>query len=187
MPVIGAGNAGASVRSCNTATAGTINCSVGGFPNNQMGSSDSGIGEIGAGTNQILITVTFTIAANAMPGTTPLTLSNVNASSDAPQLFTPTATNGMVTILAPTAAAGEISGRVVTADGRGVFKARVTLTDQSGEEKTAMTNPFGYYRFNDITVGETYIISGKHKRYEFDAQTLTVNGSLSEVNLTARE
>ncbi|MBA2737137.1 MAG: carboxypeptidase regulatory-like domain-containing protein, partial [Pyrinomonadaceae bacterium] len=129
----------------------------------------------------------FTVAANAPVGATPLTLSNVNASSDAPQLFTPTATNGTVTILAPTAAAGEISGRVVTADGRGVFKARVTLTDRNGEEKTALTNPFGYYRFNEVAVGETYIISGKHKRYEFDSQALTVNGSLSEVNLTARE
>jgi len=97
-PVIGAGNAGASVRSCNITTAGQINCSVGGFPNNQIGSSDAGIGEIGAGNNQILITVTFRIAAKAQPGTTSLTLSNVNASSDAPQLFTPTATNGTVTI-----------------------------------------------------------------------------------------
>lgn len=97
-PVIGAGNAGASVRSCNIATAGQINCSVGGFLNNQIGSSDAGIGEIGAGNNQILITVTLRITAKAQPGTTSLTLSNVNASSDAAQLFMPTATNGTVTI-----------------------------------------------------------------------------------------
>ena len=99
-PVIGTGNAGASVRSCNTETAGQINCSVGGFPNDNSMSSDSGIGEIGAGNDQILITVTFTVAANAPAGATPpLTLSNVNTSSDAPQMFMPTATNGTVTIL----------------------------------------------------------------------------------------
>lgn len=95
-PVIGAGSAGASVRSCNASVAGQINCSVGGFADNNPNSADSGIGEIGAKTNQVLMTVTFTVAANAA-GDTPLTLSNVNASSDAPQLFTPTAVNGTVT------------------------------------------------------------------------------------------
>ena len=100
-PVIGAGFAGASVRSCNRATAGQINCSIGGFPTNSPTSSDTGIGEIETGSNQILITVTFTIAANAPVGTTPLALTNVNASSDAPVLFTPTAANGTVTIPAP--------------------------------------------------------------------------------------
>ena len=185
MPVIGAGTAGASVRSCNIATAGTINCSVGGFPNNNPTSSDPGIGEIAAGNNQLLITVTFTVVANATPGATSLTLSNVNASSDMPQLFTPTATNGTVTILAPTAAAGEISGRVVTADGRGVFKARLTLTDRNGEEKTALTNSFGYYRFNEVAVGETYVIAVQHKRYVFVPQVINVNENIGELIITA--
>jgi len=119
-PVVGAGTAGVSVRSCNIATVGQINCSVGGVPNNQVGSADGGIGELAAGNNQLLITVQFTIAANAPPGTTPLTLSNVNASSDAAQLFTPTARNGTVTILAATAASITVSGRVLEANGRGV-------------------------------------------------------------------
>ncbi len=97
-PVIGTGNAGALVRSCNLATAGQVNCSIGGFAKHREGSSDPNIGEIGAGNNQILITVTFTIAPKTAPGTTLLTLSNVNASSDAPQLFIPKATNGTITI-----------------------------------------------------------------------------------------
>jgi len=79
-PVIATGNAGAKVCSCNTATAEVINCSVGGFPNDE---NTSGIGEITAGNNQILITVKFTIAAGAHLGTTtPITLSNVNAAND---------------------------------------------------------------------------------------------------------
>ncbi|MBA2737923.1 MAG: carboxypeptidase regulatory-like domain-containing protein, partial [Pyrinomonadaceae bacterium] len=142
---------------------------------------------IAAGNNQILITVTFTVAANAPVGATPLTLSNVNASSDAPQLFTPTATGGKVTILAQTAANVNVSGRVLQTNGRGVANARVEMTDQGGNVRTARTNPFGYYRFNEVAVGETYIISAKHKNYEFDSQALAVNGSLSEVNLSARE
>ena len=97
-PVVGAGNAGASVRACNIANLGQISCSIGGFPKDQAGSSDAAIGEIGAGDNQILITVTFRIATKAQLGKTSLTLSNVNASTDAPKLIIPAATNGIVTI-----------------------------------------------------------------------------------------
>ena len=185
-PVIGAGTAGASVRSCNTATAGAINCSVGGFPNNNPTSSDSGIGEIGAGTNQLLITVTFTVAANAPVGATPVTLSNVNASSDAPQLFTPTATNGTVTILASTAAAVSVSGRVLTAQGRGLRNARLTLTDSSGNTRTAISTTFGYYRFDEVAAGETYILEVGSKQYSFSPQVLTVMEEISDLNFTAQ-
>jgi len=180
-PVIGAGNAGASVRSCNIATAGTINCSVGGFPNNQMGSSDAGIGEIAAGNNQILITVTFTIAANATPGTTPLTLSNVNASSDAPQLFTPTATNGTVTILAPTAANVSLSGRVSNGQGKGVMKAQLTMTNSQGEKFYARSNSFGYFRFTEVEAGETYIITVKSKQYTFAPQVVNAGQDVTDI------
>ena len=175
-PVIGAGTAGASVRSCNTATAGTINCSVGGFPNNQAGSSDMGIGEIATGNNQILITVTFTVSPMAPPGTTPLSLSNVNASSDAPQLFMPTATNGTVTILAPTAAAVSVSGRVLTAQGRGLRNARLTLTNTTtGEVFYARSGISGAYRFENAEAGQSYILIVTAKRYNFNPNTLFIN------------
>jgi len=97
-PVIGAGSVGASVRSCNKSVAGQINCSVGGFADNNTNSADSGIGEIQAGTDQVLMTVTFTVAAKVV-GQTPLSLSEVNASSDAPQLFVPRASSGTITRL----------------------------------------------------------------------------------------
>jgi len=181
MPVIGAGNAGASVRSCNIATAGTINCSVGGFPNNNPTSSDPGIGEIAAGNNQILITVTFTIAANATPGTTSLTLSNVNASSDTPQLFTPTATNGTVTILAPTAANVSLSGRVSNGQGKAVAKAQLTMTNSQGEKFYARSSSFGYFKFTDVQAGETYIITVKSKQYTFAPQVVNAGQDVTDI------
>lgn len=156
-PVIREGKTGASVRSCNTTTKpGQISCSVGGFAGNNTKSTDSGIGEIGAGNNQILMTVTFTVAAKAAAdaaGDTPLKLSNVNAASDAPQLFTPGATDGMVTILA--AARDSISDRVwqTNRGGAGVIKARVELSEQNGDVCSARTNPFGYYQFTRIKAG----------------------------------
>nr|MBA2736450.1 carboxypeptidase regulatory-like domain-containing protein [Pyrinomonadaceae bacterium] len=148
-------------------------------------SSDSGIGEIAAGNNQILITVTFTVAANAPVGATSPALSNVNASSDAPQLFTPTATNGMVTILAPTAANASVGGRVLTAGGRSVSKAQVTLTDSQGQVREARSNSFGYFKFTDVQAGETYIITVRSKQYTFSPKVVNVTQDLSDVDLIA--
>jgi hypothetical protein len=96
-------------------------------------------------------------------------------------------TNGTFMRLGTTAASAIITGRVVTASGRGVSKARVSLTNQNGESRTALTNMFGYYRFEDIRAGDSYIIGAEHKQYRFDSQAITINGNLSEVNLTAIE
>ena len=64
-PVIGVGNTTATIRACNTKIVGAIKCSVGGFATNNPKSIDAGIGEIAAGENQILMTVQFTVLANA--------------------------------------------------------------------------------------------------------------------------
>jgi len=187
-PVIGAGTAGASVRSCNIATAGTINCSVGGFPNNNPTSSDAGIGETGAGTNQLLITITFTVAANAPVATTAPALSNVNASSDAPQLFTPTATNKTVTILAPTAAPVSISGRIHSGKDNGIIRrVRVHLIDATtGIERVAQTSFDGAYRFGELEVRHFYIIKAESKNFLFspDSHAFELLGETTDVDFT---
>ena len=74
--------------------------------------------------------------------------------------------------LAPTAASVSIGGRVRTADGRGIRNVFVRLTAPSGETRSALTTPFGYYRFNEISVGETYIISVSAKRFTFRQPTI---------------
>ncbi len=166
-PVIGAGNAGASVRACNTAVLGVVNCSVGGFPNNNPTSTDPGIGEIAAGNDQILITVTFSVNPNASSGASPLTLTNVNTSNDNADLLPITATNGSVNIMGPTAAQVSVGGRVLTFEGRPIVRAGIYLTDLNGQTRVAMTNPFGYYRFEQIEVGHSYLLTVSAKQYEF--------------------
>jgi hypothetical protein len=101
-PTVGASDVGATVRSCSIVPVSSFNCSVGGFPNNQPGSVDPGIGEIAAVNNQILLRITFTIAANAPSGPSALILSNGNASNDVPTLFNLASTDGSVTVTAPT-------------------------------------------------------------------------------------
>ena len=56
-------------------------------------------------------------------------------------------------LFTPTAATVSISGRV-----SGAIKATVTLTRENSISTKTRTNSFGYYHFDDLPVGETYII-----------------------------
>lgn len=100
--------------------------------------------------------------------------------------FTVTATDGnggsssvnySITIFAPTAAVVTIGGRVTTGSGRGIARARISLTDGSGATRDALTNSFGYYRFADAAAGETYVLRARHKRYEFVSATQIINAA----------
>ncbi|MGB5014547.1 MAG: carboxypeptidase-like regulatory domain-containing protein, partial [Pyrinomonadaceae bacterium] len=75
----------------------------------------------------------------------------------------------------PTAASVSISGRVVTANGNGINKAIVTLTNQGGDVRRVITNSFGYYRFDAVEAGQTYVLSVGSKRYSFVNPTLVVS------------
>ena len=77
-------------------------------------------------------------------------------------------------LVAPTAAPVTISGRVLTNLGRGIANARVAITDQNGDVRTARTNSFGYYRFDDVAAGQTYIFNVTHKSYQFTPRVVSV-------------
>lgn len=84
---------------------------------------------------------------------------------------------------APTAASATIGGRVLTESGRGIRNVWITLTDSSGNVRTATTT-FGYYRFADVAAGETYIITAFGKLHTFSqpSQVLNINGDLTDIN-----
>lgn len=66
--------------------------------------------------------------------------------------------------------AGEISidGRVVDSNGMGISKAQMILVNgATGESKITMTNPFGYYSFQDLDVNEVYVVNVSHKSFTF--------------------
>ncbi|MGD9563546.1 MAG: LamG-like jellyroll fold domain-containing protein [Pyrinomonadaceae bacterium] len=87
----------------------------------------------------------------------------------------------------PLAAGVTVGGRVVTANGRGVSKVRIQVTDAAGNMRTALTNPFGYYRFDDVPAGGTYIIQLNSKRHLFgnNPAVLFVGDELTNVDFTA--
>jgi hypothetical protein len=89
--------------------------------------------------------------------------------------------------LAPTAAGISISGRVITASGQGITNSVLTLSDSSGHVRTARTAGFGYYRFDDVQAGETYVLSVSSKRFAFQDPTriISVQDDISDADFVA--
>jgi uncharacterized delta-60 repeat protein len=88
---------------------------------------------------------------------------------------------------APTAATVSVSGQVLKTNGIGISNATVKLTDSNGLPKTVRTNSFGYYRFEEVPVGETYLLEVRHKTFNFAPQIVTVNEDISDLNFIANE
>ena len=88
--------------------------------------------------------------------------------------------------LAPTAASVEVGGRVLSRDGRGLSGARIVLTDSTGKNRTALTGSFGYFRFDEVHAGETYIVKISSKRFTFAPQIVNVTADLSNLTFTAQ-
>jgi len=92
----------------------------------------------------------------------------------------PNATGGVTRITVdisaagPTAAPVSITGKVTDTQNRAIAGATVQVTNQNGEMLTVKTNLLGYYAFNEIPSGETYIFNVTSKRYQFDPQVVTV-------------
>lgn len=84
--------------------------------------------------------------------------------------------------LAPTAANVSVSGRVLTANGRGLRNAIVQLTDASGVTRTIRTGSFGFYRFDEIQAGQTIVLSIRSKQSQFAPRVMTVNDDLADVD-----
>jgi hypothetical protein len=88
----------------------------------------------------------------------------------------------------PTAAADAIvSGRIQDIDGRGVTGISVSLTGSNGVTRASRTNSFGYYRFAELPVGESYVIQVSSRRYTFstDTRIIMLMGDLSDQDFTA--
>lgn len=82
----------------------------------------------------------------------------------------------------PTAASVNLGGRVTNKGNSGTPNAVVTLTGSNGIVRSARTNPFGYYNFADIPVGETYVVSVSHKLFMFEPRVVSVTEELTDLN-----
>lgn len=73
---------------------------------------------------------------------------------------------------APTAATAVVGGFIKTYAGAGIRNVAVTITFPDGEIRRTTSGSFGFYSFNDIPTGETYVISVSARRYSFAPSAL---------------
>jgi len=108
-------------------------------------------------------------------------------------VFTPDVVVGMVACWgiefnAVTAAGVSLSGRVTTAEGAGIRNARVVITgDSLPEPRIATTGSFGYYSFEGLQSGQTYVVTVNSQRYTFTvpSRVITLVDNLTNVDFTA--
>lgn len=75
-----------------------------------------------------------------------------------------------------TAAEVSLSGQVKAASGQGLPRTRLILSGGNlTEPRTAITNAFGYYSFEGLDAGQTYVVTVRSKQYRFSQQSIVVN------------
>ena len=80
-----------------------------------------------------------------------------------------------------------VSGRVIAPNGTGLRNAVVTLTDSVGISRSVAASSLGFYSFDKIAVGESVTLTVSSRRYRFEPVTITMNESLSNVDLVGIE
>lgn len=89
---------------------------------------------------------------------------------------------------APTAAGVNITGRVARADGYGLSKVTVVLSGGNlAEPIYTVTDRFGFYRFETIASGQTYIVAVSSRRFRFSdpVRVINLDDNLAELDFTA--
>ena len=99
----------------------------------------------------------------------------------------PIETSEFSAFVMPTAANVSVSGKVLTPDGRGLRNAVVTITDSTGIKRTVTTSSFGLYSFDNLQVGQTYVIRVSSKLYRFSSRLVQVNDTLTDVDFVGQE
>jgi len=170
-------------------TGANLGTNVNQVANGRIGVLVDSVNNFAQGTRQV-VTIRFNVAANAQIGLTPITFGSTptpqSVSNVSGVLFATTYQPGSVQI-GSTAAGVAVSGRVVTPDGRGIRNATVTLRAADGSVHRVTTSSFGFYTFENIASGQSYVIGATTKRYRFASRVLQVVDSLAEVDLIGME
>lgn len=75
-----------------------------------------------------------------------------------------------------TAAQSSISGRVTTANGQGIRNAKIVITGGSLNEPIIVTTgSMGWYSFEGLASGQTYVVTVNSKRYTFSNPTRVIS------------
>jgi hypothetical protein len=61
------------------------------------------------------------------------------------------------------------------------------MTDANGVVRTATTSSFGFYRFEGVTVGESYVMGVSSRNYRFTPRVVQVFDSLTDIDFVGLE
>ena len=135
---------------------------------------------------------TTLLASTPNDGTQSVTIPNTGTSTARIKVKCSTScffdvSNTNFTIVPSLAATASISGRVSNAQGNGLNRAIIQLTDSFGNTRTAQTGSFGYYSFDELEVGAVYTLTVSRKGNNFaqPTQIITLNEDFSEANFVA--
>ena len=86
-----------------------------------------------------------------------------------------------VTFLVPSAAPVTISGRATNAAGYGIGRVSILLSGGPLiEPRRAITSAFGYYRFDDVPPGFTYLVEASGKNHVFKSRTVNAEDNITD-------
>jgi hypothetical protein len=81
-----------------------------------------------------------------------------------------------------------LSGKVrLLFDEKGIAKARIVLIEPDGNRRVAISNPFGFYRFDNLIRGGTYQLNIEAKGYDFNGIVLDVDRTETVFDIIAVE
>lgn len=86
----------------------------------------------------------------------------------------------------PGVAAYAIAGRIISAQGRGIRNAKVTLTPQSGVPRLVVSGHVGGYRFDDLLPGQTYTLTVSSRRFTFNPVIVPLASDVTGLNISAQ-
>jgi hypothetical protein len=90
-----------------------------------------------------------------------------------------TALNGQITSANASAAHVSIDGRVISSAGNPIANARVMVASPDGSAQSALTNAFGYFKIENVEVGQMYVLTVQAKRYSFTPQLVPLTDPIS--------
>lgn len=89
-------------------------------------------------------------------------------------------------LVAPPTQNVSVSGRVFDSKGRSVINAFLVLSNGSEIIAQTRTNPFGYFRFNNVSAPSTYTITPRAKGLIFNEHNILVDDAISNLQVISQ-
>ena len=93
--------------------------------------------------------------------------------------------DGAVTIVE--ARGSSIRGRLLSATGERFGQIRVSIRSTAGEVRTVLSNASGEFEFDELTFGETYVVTVDSRRLGFKPQAISVIDTRVNVDMIAKQ